>query len=125
MKKSIDPKPVTEVRLIEILDKKEEILIKILDKKFDSKFEEWSKDVLLGIHNLFYSKFEENDKRITELDKKLDEKFDKVMIGQDKIIGMLETWEIENTVGTDQISELRLDVDDHNKRLKVLESAKN
>lgn len=44
---------------------------------------------------------------------------------QDKILGKLENWEIENSVGTEHARELRVQVDDHEDRLKKLEAAKN
>lgn len=43
----------------------------------------------------------------------------------DRIIGMLDNWEVENAVGAEHTRELRVQVDDHDKRLKKLEATKN
>src|SRR3990167_5064463 len=44
------------------------------------------------------------------------EKLNKVQITQDKILAKFENWETENTVGTEQVRELRVDVDSHGQR---------
>jgi hypothetical protein len=53
------------------------------------------------------------------------EKLNAVQNSQDKLLKKFENWEQENTVGTEQIRELRVDIDGHEVRLKSLENAKN
>lgn len=61
------------------------------------------------------------DKKIDDLDSKLDVKFDKVMNSLDGIVGTLDDLKTDNVVGTHQIRELRVQVDNHEKRLQKLE----
>ncbi len=90
-----------------------------LETRIDTKFEFWSKDIVQTISDLFHSKFEENDRRWSENDKQ----HDQIMNSLDKILGKLENWETENTVGTEQIRKLRVKTDNHEKRITLLETA--
>lgn len=95
---------------------------KVITESFlNNALEKYTQDVTQTISDIFYRKFQENDKRWGENEIK----FNKILILQDKILGKLENWEIENVVGTQQTRELRVEVGNHEKRLKKLESAKN
>lgn len=48
---------------------------------------------------------------------------DKVLTGLDKVMKELETIREDNVIGTDQTRELRIDVDNHEKRILTLEQA--
>ncbi len=107
MKQKID-KPITEA-----------VLDKVLDKGFKEFKQELEKDfqqVVQDISDFQESKWEEQDEKWM----KNDEKFEKFSVTQDKILKILEDWQVENEVGTDQSRRLKLDVDNH-ERLKVLE----
>lgn len=77
------------------------------EDELDSKLEFWSQQIVNTISDLF------NDK------------IDRIATTQDKILKKLETWEQENEVGANQIHDLRVKTDDHERRIKLLESAKN
>ena len=79
----------------------------ITEEVLDRKLEQYSQQVVQDVSKLFYEKIED------------------IQEGQDKIIKKLENWEIENTVGTEQTRELRVEVDNHEVRIKSLEAAKN
>ena|SRR3989344_3646178 len=78
-----------------------------METRIEQKIEQFSQDVVKDISDLFY------------------EKLTSLQNTQDKILGKFENWETENTVGTEQVRELRVDVDGHEMRLKSLETAKN
>lgn len=94
----------------------------------DKNLDDFSKQIVQEISDLFYIKFKENDQKWDENDKRWEEnnqKLDRIMNTQDTILGKFENWETENTVGTEQTRVLRVDVDNHEIRLKFLENAKN
>lgn len=105
--KTIKSNPVTEEVLDIKLSEMETRIDRKLDHKLDHKLETWSKQLVQDISDLFY------------------EKLNALQNTQDKILAKFENWETENTVGTEQIRELRVDVDNHEIRLKSLETAKN
>lgn len=57
--------------------------------------------------------------KITDIGKKIDN-LTNITVA---FVGRIDTLETENTIGTNQIHELRIDVDSHGKRITKLESA--
>lgn len=76
----------------------------------------------------FEGRFEAKiDTKLENLERRVDEKAkryrDQILTSNDKIAKELETHRQEREVGNFQASELRNQVDDHEKRIKVLESS--
>lgn len=115
MNQKID-KPITESVLDKVLDKKfKEFRIELKEEfrgEFTTKkeFEKGLQQVVQDISDFQETKWDEAN-----------EKFDRLFVTQDKILKILEDWQVENEVGTDQARRLRVDVDSHEKRLKTLE----
>lgn len=62
---------------------------------------------------------------VADVSDQIYDKLEDIKIVQDKLLKKFETWEVENTVGTEQIRELRVETDDHEKRISTLEASKN
>lgn len=76
----------------------------------------------------FETRFETKmDFKLENLERRVDEKAkqyrDDVLIKMDEAIGELQTMREENTIGSHQITRLNDQVEDHEKRIKILESA--
>jgi len=56
--------------------------------------------------------------------KKLDNKLDKLLNTLDGFVGTVDDLRTDNTVGTHHTRELQINVDEHEKRLKQIESSK-
>lgn len=114
----------------------------VTEEVIDRKLEQFLQQIVQDLSVLQGSKWEDNDRRWDENDRKWedndrrwdendrrwednDRKWDRMFRLQDKILGKLENWEIENVMGTEHTRELRENVDDHEKRIKKLETAKN
>ena len=68
-------------------------------------------------------KVEDKVEKVKEnLIQKMTEQHDQVMTAISNFAGRVETLETENSVGTDQTSELRVQVDNHEARITTLES---
>lgn len=77
--------------------------------------------VVQDISDIEDARWKDNDEKW----KNNQERLDKLFIGQDRMIKLLENLEGENEIGTDQTRELRVDVDSHEKRITTLEHSKN
>lgn len=100
----------------------------VTEEVIDRKLEQFLQQIVQDLSVLQGSKWEDNDRRWDENDRRWednDRKWDRMFRLQDKILGKLENWEIENVMGTEHTRELRENVDDHEKRIKKLETAKN
>lgn len=107
MKKS--DKVVTE----ESLDKR----LKLTEKKFDEKLKGFATKSYLD------ERLEKQSVEIIQTISDLfSDKIDKIAVSQDRLLKNYETWEQENAVGAEQTRRLTVKVDDHETRLKKLES---
>ena len=60
---------------------------------------------------------------IDQMDQRIDKKFDKVHNTLDKIVGELQDMREENAAGIIQERRLQKQVDNHEKRIKILEAS--
>ncbi len=70
----------------------------------------------------FTKKFEEVNEKIRNLEEKFFKRFDKIMTMLDGIAKVVDDLRTENTVGSYHTRELRIQVDNHEKRIKYIES---
>lgn len=61
------------------------------------------------------------EEKIENLDEKFDKKFDQVLTRLDPVIAEIENAREDRVLGTYQTSQLRKDVDEHEKRITTLE----
>ena len=101
-----------------------------LDKALDERFGLYDKkmeDRFRGIDGRFKLSEINTDIKLENLERKIDEKAqryrDQVLTSNDKIVRELEVMREENTIGFNQIGRLNKQVSNHEKRIKILESA--
>ena len=66
-------------------------------------------------------KFQQIDKKFEEMDKNARGYRDEILTKLDGVMGEMQTIREDNTIGTYQTRELRVEVDNHEKRIRRLE----
>lgn len=66
-------------------------------------------------------KFAKIDDKFTKVDGEIKEKFDKVLIGQDKILKSIEDLSSENTAGIELHKKQEYKLENHEVRIKIVE----
>lgn len=122
-KKTIRQKSLT---LNDLVKYNQKVLFPALDYKFakiDDKFAKID-DKFAKIDDKFAKiddKFAMMDKRFDGIDKEIQEKFDKIMIGQDKLFKIIEDLRSDKIAGSEACKRQDQKLENHEIRIKVVE----
>lgn len=88
-------------------------------KKLETKIDAVEKRLNLKINSVE----KKLEAKIDDLEERMNTKLDKIMNTLDWIVGAIDDLRTDNTVGAHHTRELKIKVDDHEKRLKKIETS--